>query len=1341
MGPHSLNVYPQADPAGGCSVTGGGKGGGSATNVRAYNVDSASSLIPNLVCTANGGNNPDSCGHEEILVYEHKNGWSSSGNCYGVILLMPVEGTNADVLLWSSADLMVESSLDEFLVLNETVTGSLSFTVQWHHAVSSGPTVEHVKFDGNLPLGENGLMFWIYWEGGFDNIEFCEPLDECFTNAHDCHASASCSDTAASFTCACNTGYSDGGGTTGTSCLTDLMVESSLDEFLVLNETVTGSLSFTVQWHHAVSSGPTVEHVKFDGNLPLGENGLMFWIYWEGGFDNIEFCEPLDECFTNAHDCHASASCSDTAASFTCACNTGYSDGGGTTGTSCLNIDECSTNAHDCNANATCADSAGSFGCACNAGFVGDGITCADGDECALSRENCHTDASCSNIVGSFLCGCNTGFEGDGVTCSNAAECISGAHNCDFPRASCADTVGSFLCTCLTGFSGDGITCADLDECTVPSHNCHSDASCTNSAGSFTCACNSGFTGDGLSCSVAVGTTVSVLPPSDIAAGGSWTEDASTPYNGHNSFYSDYAGSDVSCQGKYRAKSSSGWETQYKPSMAFDRVLDASSYFKSGHATNPRTGSVDTSRVYDFILELPCAVEIAGWGAGPANNGATGTDEMIREVKVYGSTDGTTWVEIGSYADQAWSSAVIKEYTVSSCTAGAFDQFKFEVYRRYHHSIGAFSVSEVEIYPNECTIPSHNCHSDASCTNSAGSFSCACNAGFTGDGLSCSDVAECMLGSDNCHTDATCNDSWGSFVCNCNAGTSGDGVVCSDVNECSLASHDCNGNATCANTAGSFECSCNTGFTGSGIACAVANECSLGTHNCHSDASCADNGLSFLCTCNTGFSGDGVTCTAASCNETSDPQPNNLTSNVFRISAGQTGNTGDSASFAYMCDPGFVLDSAGNVNFNCTGDAPGTSTWKGTPPTCSVANECNLNIHNCDANATCTDAGASFTCACNVGFSGDGVGCTDLNECTLDTDNCASLASCANTHGSFSCSCNPGATGDGVNCTDRDECALTTHSCESPGGTCANSQGSFSCTCLSGFGGDTCADIDECSTGANDCHGSATCFNLDGSFTCSCNSGFAGDGVQCYVLDECSTGMHLCARRTSDFSPSAVTFTADCTDTAGSYSCSCRWGYTDRTGVGSICEDVVCANQPQTPANGALTFSNPMRTSVTESIVTASCDPGFTLDSGGGGDTITCEGTSQTTAAWPSHSFRCNDGFIQVGELSLTCEGVEGAVPAVAAWPSHTADCQAPEIPHLGTMSPSSPPNGVAWTTGDAVTFGCVGDTVLQGDASKTCVGNSDGTAVWVPYSAGPPTCTGKGGMWVRVDGWKVRTG
>lgn len=74
--------------------------------------------------------------------------------------------------------------------------------------------------------------------------------------------------------------------------------------------------------------------------------------------------------------------------------------------------------------------------------------------------------------------------------------------------------------------------------------------------------------------------------------------------------------------------------------------------------------------------------------------------------------------------------------------------------------------------------------------------------------------------------------------------------------------------------------------------------------------------------------------------------------------------------------------------------------------------------NNCDANAICTNTATSFTCDCDVGFSGDGVTCIDYNECVGQGlgNNCAAGAICTNLPGGFACDCAPGFTGDGTAC-------------------------------------------------------------------------------------------------------------------------------------------------------------------------------------------------------------------------------------------------------------------------------------------------------------------------------------
>ena len=43
---------------------------------------------------------------------------------------------------------------------------------------------------------------------------------------------------------------------------------------------------------------------------------------------------------------------------------------------------------------------------------------------------------------------------------------------------------------------------------------------------------------------------------------------------------------------------------------------------------------------------------------------------------------------------------------------------------------------------NECADGTNNCHANAACTNTDGSFTCACNTGYSGNGVTCTGRAE-----------------------------------------------------------------------------------------------------------------------------------------------------------------------------------------------------------------------------------------------------------------------------------------------------------------------------------------------------------------------------------------------------------------------------------------------------------------------------------------------------------------------------------------------------------------------------------------------------------------------
>ncbi|XP_028395666.1 fibrillin-1-like isoform X6 [Dendronephthya gigantea] len=476
---------------------------------------------------------------------------------------------------------------------------------------------------------------------------------------------------------------------------------------------------------------------------------------------------------------------------------------------------------------------------------------------------------------------------------------------------------------------------------------------------------------------------------------------------------------------------------------------------------------------------------------------------------------------------------------------------------------------------DECIAESHNCHRNAYCNNTDGSFNCLCKSGYFGNGTDCKDIDECAVGSHNCLFDGYCINTDGSFNCTCKKDYPVNGTDCKDFEQCivngtrAIADDDDNkagsvvvrviiknreyqlafsnrSSLEYARIAVEMCLTCikmfrSANLTSQVASCFVANltNSSLGvafvaTFNDVTGITYEDLQRELAATLIVTNSGTFLPGTNLQLSANTDPTSTEL-ANLFKFEDYDE------------CKPSQIIqapdcgENATCVNRNLTYDCICNEGLVKNGSDCIDLNECDAGTHNCHQNAHCNNIDGSFNCSCKIGFRGNGTDCQDFDECDAGSHNCHRNAYCNNTDGSFNCSCKNGFRGNGTGCQDFDECDAGTYNCHQ-NAHCNNTVGSFNCSCKIGFRGNgtDCKDFDECDAGSHSCHQNALCNNTDGSFNCSCKIGFIGNGTDCKDFDDCNAGNHSCHQN------------AHCNNTDGSFNCSCKIGF---MGNGTDCQD------------------------------------------------------------------------------------------------------------------------------------------------------------------------------------------
>ncbi len=559
------------------------------------------------------------------------------------------------------------------------------------------------------------------------------------------------------------------------------------------------------------------------------------------------------------------------------------------------------------------------FRCLCPDGLrvSENGFHCEDIDECKEGLVKCPSDQRCHNTYGNYMCMCKEGFAFQLINrrliCKVRDQCVAQGLFCD-ENAHCEESGQNAKCVCNDGYVGDGITCrtVDVNECLAGNYECHQNATCMNTQGSYECQCNQGFVGDGKRCVTLDRTVCADTPCSD------GVRCIDVPLNLNNidfdsativrlyrcgSCPAGFEGDGKTCTDKNECE-----DNKQRCNINANCINNPGSYrcqCKTGFAGD---GLVCVPLDPRTCAEQPCFIGV-----------------QCDDIPLQRILNSPNWRQLD----------VITLFRCGNCPTG--------------YQGDGDTCADVD----ECERGLHNCHADATCINTRGSFRCVCNDGFAGTGVLCVPVdprscndQPCFGGRVQCqdlqlravlrNTDLATATLIKLFRCGpCPDGYFGNGEVCQDIDECSLNLFECHERATCVNTDGGYECICDPGYAGDGKRCREIDPTTCADRPCFDGVQCRD-----------------------------------LPLNV---------NTLD-------------LDSLDIIKlYQCDNCPPG---YRGDGEICVDVDECLERLFFCVENSTCQNLPGTYDCDCNDGFFGDGVNCVPLDPRTCADQPCFEGVEC-----------------------------------------------------------------------------------------------------------------------------------------------------------------------------------------------------------------------------------------------------------------------------------------------------------------------------------------------------------
>ena len=728
------------------------------------------------------------------------------------------------------------------------------------------------------------------------------------------------------------------------------------------------------------------------------------------------------------------------------------------------------------------------------------------------AAQDWYGECNCSGLCTKCPAGTFKSLAGD----SPCLECEAGKYSgdaavecspCPALTTSLPRSIGEGDCYCVTGYIQNASSvvrhCIDEDECASGNSSCSADATCNNTVGSFTCSCNPGYHGNGSVCeSCAAGyKCAGGMSQPQMCLVGSYSKSTASvctlcPGNATSMNASD----SCNCRAGFLADP----QDVNNPRMlttSNSSCVNENECLTGAHNCDPQATCTDTAGSFtcECSQQFPCEQDpcdgTVGQCVATCGDGVRGGNETCDD----GNNDAGDGCE-NCVQMSGW-----------NCS----------------------STSKPEVCTNidECTLPiddprRHDCHTNASCTDTQGSFSCVCDANFFGDGTACTRCAPHSFSDANASTELECICGTGFYrgvtnaTVNASAASYDYSFACLDSDECLDGTHSCGFGSYCNNTFGSFQCVCLPNFkapdntTTGDFQCEDRDECEDGTNNCDDNAWCNNTVGSFTCACNIGYYDDTFV-NATDENSTVIGAYSNVTGTSCQICSAGTYSAVHASTSCSTC-PGNATSVAGSSSLgNCSCNAGYAGVFAEDGGECV---QCGAGFFAETGQASCCACAvgasslpgsvAATDCFCDYGYYGgfpqthivNGNGTCDTGGLVCDA--CPYAASSPQRSSNRSdCFCVSGfyysvaENSTEGNCTACEACELSGYA----------RVGCVHSLAVPGTSPGTCVDIDECSAtpgltpadGTSDCDANAHCHNLNQSYTCECKAGYYGNGTHC----------------------------------------------------------------------------------------------------------------------------------------------------------------------------------------------------------------------------------------------------